>query len=501
MGALLLGLALFAGACATGSEPVLTAPLARIEAGVLRGAAGEGFEVFRGIPYAAPPVGELRWRVSAAAPAWGGVRGAREAGPACPQPRAPEWGDVGVTSEDCLYLDVWRPAGVVAGADLPVMVWIHGGAFLIGSGSLPLYDGAALARRDAIVVSINYRLGLLGFLSHPALSAEQGGASGNYGLLDQIAALRWVERNIAAFGGDPGNVTVFGESAGGLSILALMASPLADGLFDKAIVQSGAGLSVFPPVRQAEAAGAAWAAASGHADATADDLRGLSVDQVLAGQTFIGPVVDGAVLWRSPGDAFARGEQARIPLIIGSNSFEASLTFLNEPFARAAVGEAYDVLLAQYAEREPVDEARLTLIGELFGVQPARVIAAQQQQAGVPSYLYYFDQVDAARRGSLHGAPHGGELAYLFGAPLTSPDGDRWDEADRRVSRAMIGYWTAFARTGDPNHDGAPRWEAMQDANGRALHFGENIEMGGFDALADQTRDAAVTASERAWGR
>lgn len=154
MGALLLGLALFAGACATGSEPVLTAPLARIEAGVLRGAAGEGFEVFRGIPYAAPPVGELRWRASAAAPAWDGVRAAREAGPACPQPRAPEWGDVGVTSEDCLYLDVWRPAGVVAGADLPVMVWIHGGAFLIGSGSL-LYDGAALARRDAIVVSIN----------------------------------------------------------------------------------------------------------------------------------------------------------------------------------------------------------------------------------------------------------------------------------------------------------------------------------------------------------
>lgn len=486
------------------------AQVVRVDSGALRGASHGEVEVFRGIPYAAAPVGALRWRAPDPAIAWEGIREAVTAGPACPQPPAPQYGEVGVTSEDCLYLDVWRPAGAEASANLPVMVWIHGGAFVIGSGSLPLYDGAALVRRDVIVMSINYRLGRLGFLAHPALSAEQGGASGNYGLLDQIEALRWVERNIAAFGGDPDNVTVFGESSGGLSILALMTSPMAEGLFDKAIVQSGAGLAVFGSLRggpfSAEAQGSAWAATRGISDATPDSMRDLTAGQVLEGQMIAGPTVDGVVLRRSPGDAFRRGEQARIPLIVGANSYEASLGFLTEAFARGVVGETYDTLLAKYAEREPVDQARLTLIGELFGVQPARFIAREHSRTGSSSFLYYFDQVRASQRGQMHGAPHGGELPYMFATPAhfftewpgqASPE---WDGRDRRISETMIGYWTAFARSGDPNHDGAPAWQAAQTADVRALHLGEEIEMVPFDALAGETEAAALVASVRGWG-
>jgi para-nitrobenzyl esterase len=391
------------------------------------------------------------------------------------------------------------------------MVWIHGGGFIIGSGSLPLYDASALVRRNVIVVSINYRLGRLGFLVHPALSAEQGGASGNYGLMDQVAALHWVERNIAAFGGDPDNVTLFGESAGGLSILALMTSPMAADLFDKAIVQSGLGLAALSQLRDgpfaAEAMGAAWTAGRGMSSVTPQELRGMSAEQVLEGQTFAGPVLDGVVLSRSPGDAFRRGEQARIPLIIGANSFEASLTeFLSEGLARATLGnETYDTLLARYAEREPIASARDTLIGEVFGMQPARFIAREHSGAGSSAFLYYFDQVRASQRRHMHGAPHAGELPYLFGTPQhfftewpmsASPE---WDGADQRVSDAVIGYWTAFARSGDPNLGGAPRWEPVRASDAQALYIDETIEMRGFDTLADETESAAVAASIRQW--
>ncbi|MBX3430000.1 MAG: carboxylesterase family protein [Hyphomonadaceae bacterium] len=477
----------------------------------MRGVSGAGFDVFRGIPYASAPVGELRWRPPAPAAAWDGIRDATSAGRACPQPLTPRWGDVGPTSEDCLYLDVWRPAGSGAGAALPVMVWIHGGGFIIGSGSLPLYDASALVRRNVIVVSINYRLGRLGFLAHPALSAEQRGASGNYGLMDQIAALRWVRRNISAFGGDPSNVTVVGESAGGLSILALMTSPMGVGLFDKAIVQSGLGLASLSRLRDgafpAESLGAAWTASRGISDATPQALRALTVDQVLEGQTYAGPVIDGVVVVRSPGDAFRRGEQSRIPLIIGSNSFEASLTeLLSEGLTRATIGsDTYEALLARYAEREPVDSARQTLIGEVFGGQPSRFIATEHARAGAPAFLYYFDQVRISQRGRTHGAPHGGELPYLFATPQQfftewpAAALSEWDESDRRVSEAMIGYWTTFARTGNPNLADAPRWDAVRVADAEALLLGERIEMKRFDALADDTESAAVAASVRQW--
>lgn len=497
--------------CASPVAPTAASrPVVRAESGALRGADQSGVEVFRGIPYAAAPVGALRWRAPQPMAVWDGVREALTAGPACPQPPAPQYGEVGATNEDCLYLNVWRPAGAEASSDLPVMVWIHGGAFVIGSGSLPLYDGAALVGRDVILVSINYRLGRLGFLAHPSLSAEQGGASGNYGLLDQIAALRWVERNIAAFGGDPDNVTVFGESSGGLSILALMTSPMAEGLFDKAIVQSGAGLAVFQSLRtgpfSAEAMGSVWTATRGLSGATPAALRSLTTEQVLEGQAIVGPILDGVVLHRSPGDAFRRGEQMRIPLVVGANSYEASLGFLTEAFARGAVGADYDTLLAKYAEREPVEQARLTLIGEIFGVQPARFIAREHSRADAASFLYYFDQVRASQRGSSHGAPHGGELPYIFGTPahfFTEWPGQassEWDERDRRMSATIINYWTTFARSGDPNNDAAPAWQAVPPAEVRALHFGDEIEMIEFDALADETEAAVVAASTRGWG-
>ncbi|MBK6704993.1 MAG: carboxylesterase family protein [Caulobacteraceae bacterium] len=227
---------------------------------------------------------------------------------------------------------------------------------------------------------------------------------------------------------------------------------------------------------------------------------------MLEGQTIVGPIVDGGVLQRSPGDAFRRGEQARIPLIVGANSYEASLGFLTEAFARGAVADAYDTLLAKYAQREPVEQARLTLIGELFGVQPARFIAQEHSRTGAASFLYYFDHVRASQRGSSHGAPHGGELPYVFGTPahfFTEWPGQassELDERDRRVSDTIIDYWTAFARSGDPNYDRAPAWQAVQPADVRTLRLGEEIEMVGFDGLADETEVAAVAASTRGWG-
>lgn len=510
----------------------------RIDAGLLRGTNGSGVAAFRGIPYAAPPTGSLRWRAPAAPASWNGVRAAQAFGPSCPQPRMPEpLGPQGPVSEDCLTLNVWQPLDA-APTKLPVMVWIHGGGFFVGSSSQPLYDGAALARRGVVVVTFNYRLGALGFLAHPALTREQaGGPLGNYGLLDQIAVLQWVQRNIASFGGDAANVTIFGESAGGVSVQALMASPMAAGLFSKAISQSGGGTAAFlhsgAADRSAEKFGEAWVASLAHCNTAAgasarsslqsafqktaersdnvqaasvadsrpdaEALRRLSIDELVACPFASFPSVDGHVLLRSPGDSFRRGEQARVPFIAGANSFEASLAATSDELARITLGARYDELLAAYAERSPtLEAARNKLRGELFFVQPARFLVRSQVSRGAPGYLYYFDQVAASVRDKLPGAPHGGEICYLFGTP--NGFNVQWDDQDRRLADQLADYWVRFARTGDPNGDGAARWAPASDRSVLPLYLGATVHMMQPDALDDRMEDAAVAAAIAGWG-
>lgn len=478
-------------------------PEVRIDSGLLRGIVENEVAIFRGVPYAAPAVGALRWRPPAAPASWDGVRDTRVFGPICPQPRLPPpVGPEGAESEDCLTLNLWTPAHA-ASAKLPVMVWIHGGGFFLGAGSQPLYEGTALARQGAVVVTFNYRLGALGFLAHPALSREQaGGPLGNYGLLDQIAVLQWVQRNIAAFGGDPANVTIFGESAGGLSVQALMVSPLAAGLFSKAISQSGGGTAVFLRTREgqgpAEQFGEAWARSIGKGNASADELRKLAVTELMAQPFMSFPNVDGRVLIRSPGDAFRRGEQAAVPFMVGSNSYEGSLGLFTDAAAKAALGAQYDDLLAGYVMRAGSGEAALAMLrGEYYFVQPSRFLARQQASRNVPTWHYYFDQVAASARGTMPGAPHGGEIAYVFGTPggfLVD-----WDDQDRRVARTVAGYWLHFARTGDPNGEGAPRWDQVDAAVPRPMRLGAEMGTAERNALDDRMESAAVTVAITNW--
>jgi len=309
------------------------APQVTAAAGAAAGVSDRGVAVFRGLPFAAPPVGALRWRPPAPATSWPGVREAKAFGKACPQDSSvsvDQAGDPGPTSEDCLFLNVWTPR-VEAGAKLPVMVWIHGGAFVIGAGSQSLFDGAALAKRGAVVVTFNYRLGALGFFSHPALDRAEPNGPVNFGLLDQIAALRWVQANIAAFGGDPNNVTTFGESAGAQSVLALFTSPLASGLFRRGVAQSAYGIPSHTRAKAlATGVGVANAASLGGAGATLEQLRAIPAyryTELAKGQLALSPslVVGDAALPEPTLTAFQRGREAKLPLIVGTNGDEASV--------------------------------------------------------------------------------------------------------------------------------------------------------------------------------
>ena len=473
-------------------------PQAVTESGRVAGIASDGIESFRGIPYAAPPVETLRWRPPVEPSPWQGIRDAARFGPACPQPRIPApFGTDEPTSEDCLTLNVWKPADAT---HAPVMVWIHGGAFAIGSGSQPLYDGSALARRGVVLVTFNYRLGALGFLAHPALTAEQQGAPlGNYGLLDQIAVLRWVQRNIAGFGGDPGSVTIFGESAGGVSVQALMTTAASRGLFHKAIIQSGGGMAVLQRAgnveAEAELAGERWAASLLPAGASAEALRALTPDQLVAAPFLAFPKIDHVLLERSPGDSFRRGEQAAIPLLVGANSFEGSLPILTDEMAQATLGPAYETILERYAkDAATAEDARAKLRGELFFVQPAAFLARSHAASGAPAWSYHFDVVPSSMRRNVAGTPHGGELAYLFGTPEAS--GAAWDEFDRCTSDLLSDYWTSFAGSGDPNRGGAPRWEPA--ASGR-LRFSSMTAMETETELDRMMRQAALAAAISLW--
>ena len=479
-----------AAAAADASAPVVEAP-----AGAVVGRESDGIRSFKGIPYAAPPVGAARWTPPQPAASWQGTRDATEFGAACmqPKPRAASiysW-DLPAMSEDCLSLNIWAPEGA---KDLPVFLWIHGGALVSGSGGDPLYDGSALAKRGMIVVSINYRLGALGWLAHPALSAEASDhVSGNYGLLDQIAALQWVKRNIGAFGGDAANVTIAGESAGALSVMYLMAAPAARGLFKKAIVESGYMVSA-PALREkvngmvpAEEQGAALAAKLGASDLAS--LRALPAEAVAEGAAKAGyfpfPAIDGKVVTRQLVETFDRGEQAPVPILAGFNSGEIrSLRFLlpkppadaaeYEATIRANYGEFADAFLARYPAKTIEDSMLAATRDAMYGWTAER-LASNQATLGQPAYFYIFDHgYPAMEQWGLH-AFHASELPYVFGTAGKTPE--LWPKipdtlAERKLARAIGDYWASFAKSGTPQAADAPDWPDYADDRG-FLHFAQ----------------------------
>jgi para-nitrobenzyl esterase len=474
-------------ATAASSDP---APVAHVRTGDLQGKAGDGYDVFFAIPYAAAPVGPLRWRAPQAPPAWSGVRPAAEPGAACIQtPGASSY--TGPESEDCLTLNVFVPAALKRGAHAPVMVWIHGGGFTGGAGSR--YDGSQFARDGVILVTINYRLGRLGFFADPAIAATSpDGALANFGLVDQIAALRWVKANIAAFGGDPAKVTLFGESAGGQSVNALMVAPQARGLFARAISESS--FAAFPasPLAQARAAAVAYGAAlgvKGEDAASAAALRALPARAFAKAVNLIDPgaprpILDGVVLVHDPLEAFDRGEEAKVPLIIGGNSFEASefaeLVAAAPKAVIARVGGDPDKVIAAWGG-DPVRAAADYLTFSQV-IEPDRRMARDEARAGVPAWTYYFSYVPGAIRAATLGAWHGAEIAYVFETlpraprdarpqPLMPKSFPAASPEDEAMARAVHAYWVAFAKTGRPSVDGEPSWPRVAAGADPTMEF------------------------------
>lgn len=471
-----------------------TLPSVRIDTGLLSGVhdASVGLDEFKGIPYAAPPVGPLRWKPPQPLAVWTGVHRADHFGARCMQ--RPVFGDMVFRSdgmsEDCLYLNVWTPADRQDGK-LPVLVYFYGGGFIAGDGSEPRYDGASLARRGIVAVTVNYRLDVFGFLALPALAAESPQhAAGNYGLLDQGAALRWVRRNIAAFGGDPEQVTIGGESAGSMSVSALMASPLSRGLMQRAIGESGGMLGNLKPgpLALAERQGVAFAQHVGaHSLA---ELRAMSASALLKaggdkGVAEFGPTIDGYFLPRSPEAIYQAGEQAHVPLLLGSNSQEGCYVDLlgdKSPTPanyRAAVeqslGKHADEALKFYPgnNEAEVKVSGTALAGDQFiAFSTWRWMHLQRQTGAAPVYYYHFAQARPAKRdgsaGPDAGAVHSGEIEYALGN-LPGNHVYAWTDDDRRVSAIMEGYWANFIKTGDPNGTSLPNWPAATLRDGGLL--------------------------------
>lgn len=479
-------------------------PQVKTTGGLVQGAAlgDSGIRVFKGIPYAAPPVGDLRWQAPRPAPPWQGVRQATAFGPACMQGRV--FGDISFaeTSEDCLSLNIWTPAK--AAQRLPVMVWIHGGGFQAGGGSEPRHDGQAFARKGIVLVTINYRLGVFGFFAHPDLTRESGrNAAGNYGLIDQVAALRWVQDNIAAFGGDPKNVTIFGESAGSFAVSALVASPLAKGLFHKAIGESGAFFSTGTlPLRTlaaAEEQGTKFGAALGAPSLAA--LRGKSAAEILAAgaktQPGFSPNLDGYFLPEEVAAIYAAGKQNRVPLLAGWNADEMRQAVTLRPQKptvqsftedmRKRFGESADAILKAYPASTDAEalESAAAMSSDMFIGYATWKWVETHLQTGSPVYRYSFDRkipvdpdakvMGVALTSRDVGARHAGEIEYVFGALELSLPKVPWEPVDRKLSDAMTTYWANFARTGDPNGAGLPAWPRYEASARRVLHLDEAI--------------------------
>jgi para-nitrobenzyl esterase len=482
------------------SDPV------RVEQGLLAGRAGNSSEVrvYRGIPYAAPPTGDLRWKAPQPPASWQGVRQATEPPNACWQTPYPAAAAIYQSifpglSEDCLYLNIWTPAKSPKDK-LPVMVWIHGGGFTRGYGASEAYNGERLARKGAVIVTINYRLGIFGFFAHPALTAESPHhASGNYALLDQIAALEWVRKNIAAFGGDPGRVTIFGESAGSWAVNALMASPIAKGLFHRAIGESGASFSPMKSLAEAEKEGqkleplvAPDVVSSKSENRPPSGAEFIKVLRAARPQELVKamdaevvrPIVDGYVLPQDVATIFSQGKQNDVPLIAGCNADEGTTLApqsakLNAMMFSMGVRQRYGDLADQMLKIYPAatDEQAVKSFYDAYRDQAfgwemrtwARMAAKTGHQ---PAYLYYFSRRPPGAQSERLRAFHAADIAYVFGNfPWPFP----WEDTDRKLSDAITSYWVNFAATGNPNGGGVPQWPAYSAAEDQLLEFGDQI--------------------------
>ncbi|MEO8660601.1 MAG: carboxylesterase family protein [Bryobacteraceae bacterium] len=461
---------MFAAVALLCALPLLGADRVKTSNGILDGAVlPSGIRIFHGVPFAAPPVGELRWKEPQLTPNWKGVRPATAFGPRCMQQAL--FSDMVFRSngmgEDCLYLNVWTPAKVGKPSKLPVLVYFFGGGFMAGDGSESRYDGESMAKKGIVAVTVNYRLGVFGFLAHPELTKEsEHHASGNYGLLDQSAALLWVSRNIGAFGGDASNVTVAGESAGSLSVSAVMASPLSKDLIAAAIGESGSVLGTLPAVKLAEAEkvgtklGASIAA-----------LRAMSAQQVLdnAGKVRFPIAVDGYFFPEAPEAIYAAGKQSRVPLLAGWNSEEMTWRALTagkpvtqesyEKAVRGLYGAKADDVLKVYSG--DLTDAATDLASDRFiGFSTWKWID-MQAKSGQPVYRYYY----ARPRPGDGGAVHSAEIEYAMG----NLDGNKvfaWTADDRKVSQVMQDYFANFVKTHNPNGEGLPQWPALNAGGG-----------------------------------
>lgn len=476
--------------------PLAAADQVTTDKGVVEGTASADskIRIFKGIPYAAPPAGALRWKAPQPAANWTGVRKATEFGSRCMQGHIYNdmlFRDPG-PSEDCLYLNVWTPAAS-AQEKLPVMVWIYGGGYGAGAASEPRQDGENLARKGVVVVSMNYRLGVFGFFAHPELAKESGhGSSGNYGLMDQTAALQWVQKNIAAFGGDPNNVTIFGESAGSFSVSAQMASPLAQGLFQRAIGESGAFFSTtldLKTLAKAEQDDAKFAEAVGAP--TLEALRAKPADELLqaalkqgGGGVRFAPDVDGWFFPETAWATYAAGKQSHVPLLAGWNADEGSARaiFKSDPataanFARRAkelYGDKADAFLKLYpaATDEQAERSAQDLAGDQFiAFSTWKWLEMHAATGKSPEYRYEFDDAPPAPTGGVaRGAYHSAEIEFVFGV-LASKD-LAWRPEDFKLSDLMSTYWSNFAKTGDPNGPGLPKWPVYGAADGyQVMHL------------------------------
>ena len=493
----------------------------KIDSGMITGTEDKDIRVYKGIPYAAPPVGNLRWKAPQPAKKWDGVKAFDQFGNACPQSPYPTtslyFNQAEKMSEDCLCLNVWTGAKKV-NEKRPVMVWIHGGALTRGSSSISFYDGAALAAKGVILVSINYRLGPLGYFSHPALSAEsKQNASGNYGILDQIAALQWVNKNIAAFGGDPNRVTIFGESAGSWSVCSLVASPLAKGLFHRAIGESG---GVFSPMQflkekrygisSAEETGKTFAQFLGIADGanTLQELRAKSPEELIAvfdksGASARG-IVDGYVFPEEVYSIFAKGKQNNVPVIVGSNANEGNslipptlvpktLTGY-QSYLKNRYGTAEILKLYPAASDAEVRNSFLGVFREEIFTWQMRTWARMTKPS--QAWLYFFSRVPPRPDSKIYGAYHAAEIPYAFNNLHRSPL--PVEKPDAALSQTMSDYWVNFAITGNPNKKGLPAWTSYDEKGEPFIEFGDQIKIGNHLLKPQNDFFDAYFASKRA---